>query len=135
NDIDALSLILDGIPAAIMMVDASGACVYLNHECTSITGYTLEDARADQAVCREICSIAMNGARGQEGPWDRWTGPIADRESLIRCKDGRITQVRLRATSISSDRTIVTLTPHWVAHQGEGGLAGRQEHYRGLIEN
>ncbi len=135
NDIDALSLILDAIPVGIMIVDPLGACIYLNHECTSITGYTLEDARADQTVCREICSFVMNGARGQNGPWDRWRGPVTDREPLIRCKDGRIKQVRLRAMSIGNDRAIVTLTPHSVVRPAEGGPGGWQEHDRALIEN
>ena len=47
DDLGALSLILDSIPLGIIVADATGTCLYLNHECTSITGYTLEDVRAD----------------------------------------------------------------------------------------
>lgn len=134
DDLGTLSPILDSIPLGIIVIDAAGACVYLNHECTSITGYTLEDARADRAVCREICSGLVDRApvEGPHGPWGKMA---TEQESLIRCKDGRIRRVRLRAISISNDRAIVTLLPWRAAGPAEESLLERRELYRALIEN
>ena len=134
DDLGTLSPILDSIPLGIIVIDAAGACVYLNHECTSITGYTLEDARADRAVCREICSGLVDRApvEGPHGPWGKMA---TEQESLIRCKDGRIRRVRLRAISITNDRAIVTLLPWRAAGPAEESLFERRELYRALIEN
>ena len=104
-----LSIVLDSIPVGIMILDGQGACLYLNHECTSITGYTLEDVRADQTICREICSGLIEDISAGARSWDGWGRPVIDRESAILCKNGGTKPVRLRAASLSSNSVIVTV--------------------------
>ena len=135
DDLGALSLILDSIPLGIIVADATGTCLYLNHECTSITGYTLEDVRADRTISRGIYAGIAAGTPTQEEPLDRWRATVTDRQSLIRCKDGRIRRVRLRAISITRDLTIVTLTPEGAIKQEEERPGVQQALYRALIEN
>ena len=122
-----LSLVLDSIPVGILIVDGRGACLYLNHECTSITGYTLEDVRADQGICREICSGVIgdmsDGAKSREG----WGRPVIDRQPAIPCKYGGTTPVRLRAASLTGDSIIITIERRGGSRDKapESGVEGR----------
>jgi PAS domain S-box-containing protein len=104
-----LSPVLDAIPVGIMIVDGRGACLYLNHECTSITGYTIEDVRADQAICREICSGVIEDILAGARSWNGWGRPVINRQLSIPCKNGGTKPVRLRATSLTNDSVIVTI--------------------------
>ena len=135
DDLGALSLILDSIPLGIIVADATGTCLYLNHECTSITGYTSRMSAADRTISHGIYPGIAAGTQTQGGPQDLWRATVTDRQSLIRCKDGRIRRVRLRAISISRDLTIVTLTPEGAVKQEEERPGSQQAHYRALIEN
>jgi two-component system cell cycle sensor histidine kinase/response regulator CckA len=134
DDLGALSPILDSIPLGIMISDASGACLYLNHECTSITGYTLEDARADRTIFETICSAIAVGTPTADQPCDLRKGTVVDAESLIHCKDGRVKGVRLRAVSVARGCTIISLRPKEVAKEEESP-GERDALYRALVGN
>ena len=135
DDLGVLSPILDSIPLGIMISDATGACLYLNHECTSITGYTLEDARADRTILNAICPAIAVGNPVEEGPSEQWKGTVVDRQSLIRCKDGRIKGVRLRAVSVARGCTIISLTPKGAAKDEQESLGEVRALYRAFVEN
>ena len=117
-----LPLVLDSIPVGVMIVDARGDCLYLNHEFTSITGYTFEDVAADQRYCREICSGAIEVLSAGARPWGGWGRAVVDRQPTIRCKTGETRQVRLRAASLTNDAVIVTIEHRARPSQTIGGL-------------
>ena len=117
-----LSLVLDSIPVGIMIVDAQVTCLYLNHECTSITGYTLEDVRADQKICRDICSGAIESISAGATSSGVWGRAVVDSHVALKCKNGGITHVRLRAASLTSDTLIVTIEQREAFEDAEWGL-------------
>jgi two-component system, cell cycle sensor histidine kinase and response regulator CckA len=104
-----LSSVFDSIPVGIIIIDGRGTCLYLNHECTSITGYTLEDARADRRICHGICSGVVEEISAGARSWEGWGRPVIDRQPAIPCKNGGTVSVRLRAASLASDSIIVTI--------------------------
>jgi PAS domain S-box-containing protein len=112
-----LSVVFDSIPVGIMVVDGHGSCLYLNHECTSITGYTLEDVRADQKICREILPGVVeemsNGGKAHEG----WGRPVVDRHLSVPYRNGGVVSVRLRAASLTNDSIVVTIERKSIANQ------------------
>ena len=136
NSQGVLSLVLDSIPAAIMVVDQKAACVYLNHECTGLTGYTFEDVRADQSALGDICSEAVKCLLTGATPWQGWGGAVLDRELFVRCKGGRSMPIHMRAAALTGENVIVTLSDSAAA--GYSGLmragqgdAKKEEEFRG----
>ena len=115
NSQGVLSLVLDSIPAAIMVVDRKAVCVYLTHECTGLTGYTFEDVRADQRALSDICSEAVKCLSTGATPWQGWGGAVLDRELSVRCKDERSMPIHMRAAALTGENVIVTLSDSAVA--------------------
>jgi two-component system, cell cycle sensor histidine kinase and response regulator CckA len=103
------SCVLDSIRAGIMVVDRSGTCVYLNHECTAITGHTLEDVLADQGLWRQISFGLLGGSTGGKGPQEAFGRSVTDGQIPIACRDGQIKDVRVRVALQSDGSALVTL--------------------------
>ena len=136
NSQGVLSLVLDNIPAAIMVVDRKAGCVYLNHECTGLTGYTFEDVRADQKALSDICGEAVKCLSTGATPRQGWGGAVVDKELSVRCKGGRSMPIHMRAAALTGENVIVTLSDSAVA--GYIGLmravvddAKKEEEFRG----
>jgi two-component system, cell cycle sensor histidine kinase and response regulator CckA len=100
--------ILDGIRTAVFVVDRFGTCVYLNRECTSLTGYTLDDAAASQEPWCQVYTIIAEKAQGS-GDFAPLTRPVVDRVIPFVCRDGQMRTFRVRVSTRTDGTRVVTL--------------------------
>jgi two-component system cell cycle sensor histidine kinase/response regulator CckA len=130
-----LSGVLDSIRAGIMIVDRTGSCVYLNHECTAITGYTREDVLADQGIWRQVCAGLAEGVSVGIPPQEAFSGPVTDRHLSITCRDGQIKDVLVRVALQSDGSALVTLVQKAIGIRTETIASKWDEDCHSLIEH
>ncbi len=107
---DKLLLISDNVPVALMMIDSSGTCTYLNPECTDITGYTREDMARNTVMPRDIYHKVVEGTKGLKGRTEAGTRRERSITELnFTCKDGRIKRFKLQSSFLADGTAIIVL--------------------------
>ena len=126
--------VLDKAPYGVVIVNSEGVCVYMNPECTAITGYALEDTGhtrwlsrpfPDPAARREAARFLMAEIREK----------YAAAALKVTCRDGTIKDIEFRKVFLEDGRTIVTLSDLTEKKRVLERLRESEQKFRTLFED
>ncbi|MFH1154665.1 MAG: PAS domain S-box protein [Pseudomonadota bacterium] len=133
---ETLSMILEGHPHGIAMMDEKGHYIYINPYFTKLTGYTLQDipsrdkwfekAYPDNRYRRSVVeSWVQDSLKQGEGP---------SREFTVTCKDGRTKNIEFRSTALR-DKVTFVLTDVTRKRDAERALRENQKRLSAHLQN
>jgi two-component system, cell cycle sensor histidine kinase and response regulator CckA len=104
--------ILDSVRTAILIIDRSGSCAYLNRECTSLTGYTLDDERADQRLWKQITKKIREDSITDPNPYSIINKSVIIKTIPVMCRNGEINALQVHISTQNDGSHVVTISDY-----------------------